>query len=86
MIIVIMMMMISVVMMLMVMSNIILVIVMVILTMKLMMANTINCYQITLYNVPNLEGNIFVNGMILGLAEMSSGVISGFMMSYYSSR
>ena len=52
----------------------------------LMMANTINCYQITLYNVPNLEGNIFVNGMILGLAEMSAGLISGFIMNYKSSR
>jgi hypothetical protein len=46
----------------------------------------INCYWITLYNVPNLGGNKFINGMILGVAEMSSGVISGFIMSKFSNR
>ena len=45
-----------------------------------------NAYWITLFNVPNLEGDKFVNGMILGLSEMSSGVISGFLMSYFSSK
>ena len=44
----------------------------------------VNCYWITLYNVPNLGGNKFINGLILGVSEMSSGVVSAFVMSILS--
>lgn len=40
-----------------------------------------NCYWITIYNVTQLDGNKFVNGIILGLAELASGIISGFVIS-----
>ena len=50
------------------------------------MTSMANCYWITLYNVPNLPGNKFVNGLILGVAEMSSGVFSGLMMIYLTTR
>ena len=45
-----------------------------------------NCYWITLYNVPNLGGNKFFNGFILGVSEMSSGVVSGLLMQIFSRR
>ena len=41
-----------------------------------------NCYWITIYNVTYLDGNKFVNGIILGLAELSSGIVSGLIISY----
>ena len=39
-----------------------------------------NCYWITIYNVTYLDGNKFVNGIILGLAELSSGIVSGLVI------
>ena len=52
----------------------------------IMFASIVNCYWITLYNVPNLGGNKFFNGFILGASEMTSGVISGLMMQFFSKR
>lgn len=40
-----------------------------------------NCYWITIYNVTYLDGNKFVNGIILGIAELLSGVFAGFLIS-----
>jgi hypothetical protein len=47
------------------------------------MANT---YLISLYNVPNLGGNKFINGIILGSAEISSVVMSGIMLSSFPNK
>ena len=41
-----------------------------------------NCYWITIYNVTYLEGNKFVNGAILGVAELTSGIFAGFVITY----
>jgi hypothetical protein len=41
-----------------------------------------NCYWMTLYNVTNLEGDKFVNGLVLGLAEMFAGIFAGFLITY----
>ena len=41
-----------------------------------------NCYWITIYNVTYLDGNKFVNGIILGMAELFSGIVSGLIISY----
>jgi len=43
-----------------------------------------NGYWMTLFNVTNVEGNKFINGIILGAAEMSSGILSGFLITYTS--
>ena len=43
-----------------------------------------NCYWITIYNVTYLDGNKFVNGIILGISELLSGVVSGLIISYTS--
>ena len=43
-----------------------------------------NCYWITIYNVTYLDGNKFLNGIILGLAELTSGIVSGLIISYTS--
>ena len=43
-----------------------------------------NCYWITIYNVTYLDGNKFVNGIILGISELMSGIVSGIMISYTS--
>ena len=43
-----------------------------------------NCYWITIYSVTMLDGNKFLNGIILGMAELSSGVVSGLIISYTS--
>ena len=40
-----------------------------------------NCYWLTLYNVTNLPGNKFINGLMLGAAELSSGVFAGMIIS-----
>lgn len=41
---------------------------------------TNNAYWITIYNVTNLGGNKFVNGIILGLSELTSGIFAGFLI------
>jgi len=43
-----------------------------------------NCYWLTLYNVTNLEGDKLVNGLILGLSEMISGIFAAFLVTYTS--
>jgi Na+/melibiose symporter-like transporter len=43
-----------------------------------------NVYWLTLYSITNLEGNKFVNGLILGIAELTSGIFSGFLIYYTS--
>jgi len=43
-----------------------------------------NCYWLTTYNVANLGGNKFINGLIFGLAEMFSSIFAGVLMSYVS--
>jgi len=48
----------------------------------IMFSSVNNCYWMTLYNVTNLGGNKFVNGTILGLSEMSSGIFAGFLITY----
>lgn len=40
-----------------------------------------NCYWITIYNVTKLGGNKFLNGIILGTAELSAGIFAGFLIS-----
>ena len=45
-----------------------------------------NAYWLTLLYVANLGGNKFINGVILGSAEMLSGIFSGFLISYTSPR
>mmetsp|Transcript_10805 Transcript_10805/g.14542 ORF Transcript_10805/g.14542 Transcript_10805/m.14542 type:complete len:112 (+) Transcript_10805:1157-1492(+) len=47
-----------------------------------MAAGVNNAYWLTLLNVTNLDGNMFVNGLILGSAEMLSGIFSGILISY----
>jgi len=42
-----------------------------------------NCYWLTMYNVTNLGGNKFTNGVILGVAEMFSGVFTCVLMHYF---
>ena len=41
-----------------------------------------NCYWLTTYNVTNLGGNKFINGLIFGMADMCSSIFSGVLMSY----
>lgn len=43
-----------------------------------------NCYWITIYNVTKLDGNKFINGVILGIAELCSGIVAGGVISYTS--
>jgi len=43
-----------------------------------------NCYWLTLYNVTNLEGDKLVNGLILGLSEMISGIVAAFLVTFTS--
>ena len=43
-----------------------------------------NCYWITIYNVTYLDGNKFVNGIILGVAELASGIFCGLLISFTS--
>ena len=50
----------------------------------LIYACIINCYWLTLYNVTNLEGDKLVNGLILGLSEMTSGIVAGFLGTFTS--
>ena len=40
-----------------------------------------NCYWITLFNVTYLEGNKFINGLILGISEIISGVFAGILIN-----
>lgn len=44
-----------------------------------------NCYWLTLFNVTNLEGNKFINGLLLGMAELLSGIFAGIIMSHTDS-
>ena len=48
----------------------------------MMYASISNCYWMTLYNVTNLGGDKFINGLILGISEMSSGIYAGFLIAY----
>ena len=41
-----------------------------------------NCYWLTLYNVPNLGGSKLVNGLILGMAELLSGIFVGVFITH----
>ena len=43
-----------------------------------------NCYWLTLYGVANLGGNKFVNGILLGMAELTAGIFAGVLVSYSS--
>jgi hypothetical protein len=43
-----------------------------------------NCYWMTLYNVTNLEGDKFLNGLILGLAECFAGIFAGVVITLTS--
>ena len=47
-------------------------------------SGTNNCYWLTLYGVTSLGGNKFVNGILLGLSELTSGVFAGIVISYSS--
>ena len=42
-----------------------------------------NCYWLTMYNVTNLGGNKFTNGVILGTAEMLSSVYAALLLNYW---
>ena len=50
------------------------------LTLMFMTVN--NCYWLTLFNVTHLGGSKLVNGLILGMAEMLSGVFVGIFSTY----
>ena len=50
------------------------------LTLMFMTVN--NCYWLTLFNVTNLGGSKLVNGLILGMAEMLSGVFVGIFITH----
>ena len=41
-----------------------------------------NAYWITIYNVTYLAGNKFLNGIILGLSELTSGIFAGLIIEY----
>ena len=43
-----------------------------------------NTFWLTMYNIANLGGNKFVNGLILGLTECSSGLFAALLMSKMS--
>ena len=43
-----------------------------------------NAYWFMIYNVTYLDGNKFLNGIILGIAELTSGIFSGLLISYTS--
>ena len=43
-----------------------------------------NCYWITIYNVSLRDGNKFVNGIVLGVAELFSGIVAGLIISFTS--
>ena len=43
-----------------------------------------NCYWITIYNVSLRDGNKFVNGIVLGMAELISCIVTGLIISFSS--
>ena len=47
---------------------------------------TVNIYWLTMMNVPNMAGGKFMNGISCGVAELSSGILSGVIVSYLSVR
>ena len=51
-----------------------------------MAAGISNGYWLTMLNVTNLEGNKFVNGMILGFSELTASIFAGFLIACTSSR
>ena len=46
----------------------------------LMYAGVNNCYWLTQFGVTYLGGNKFVNGIILGIAEMTAGMFAGLLI------
>ena len=48
----------------------------------LMFVGVNNCYWLTLYNVTSLGGNKFINGLILGVSELTSGIFAGCLMGF----
>ena len=46
----------------------------------------INVFWLTMLGITSLGGNKFVNGILLGSAEMSAGVFSGCLIYYSSPR
>lgn len=50
---------------------------------KLMLIHSIcsNCYWITMCGVARLPGNKLINGIILGLSELSAGIVAGYIIS-----
>ena len=47
----------------------------------LMYSGVNNCYWLTQYGVTYLGGNKFVNGIILGIAEMTAGMFAGVLIA-----
>jgi hypothetical protein len=43
-------------------------------------------YWMCMFNVPSYGGNLFVNGMLLGAAEASSGTLSGILIAFTSTK
>lgn len=43
-----------------------------------------NVYCITIFNITNLPGNKYAYGILLGVAEVISYPIAGFLLKYYS--
>ena len=39
-----------------------------------------NAYWIMIYNVTNLEGNKFFNGILIGFSELTSGIFAGLLI------
>lgn len=48
----------------------------------LMAVGVNNAYNLTLLNVTHLPGNKFLNGLVLGVGEMTSGFFSGVLIAY----
>ena len=50
----------------------------------MMSAGVSNGYWLTMLNITNLKGNMFVNGIILGSSEMIASALSGLLISLTS--
>ena len=56
----------------------------IVIMLTLMAIGAQNAYWLTLLNVTNLKGNTFINGLILGSAELLSGIFTGIMIKFTS--
>lgn len=54
------------------------------------MVSLFMCINVTYYSayffITKMKGNVFTLGLVLGTAEMTAGIASGMMMSYYNEK